>query len=387
MDISSSIQVSQLKPSRLQKDPQVLASTNSKISIEPPFKIKNKLKDVHFQKSDSSTTLVDSSTAFSAKDSGEKSLTGVSISKILKYPIKASSSKESFIGSLFPPDIEIGASVAAEPETINANEKLICANELNNSETEKSGVHLKLAPVKPPAKNLNSLGQKKTCAKNGKRTRAANAVLSLETQRLLKVMMRNSKLTYQQQGFLDDLIKDGGALPLSSEEIQRKEHFSSTHFGVPKFTPSPSDLVHDFPPVIRQKYLTGYNRPSMRTLDQISESGAFEADPYRPQPKKNSQHEKRRLQTFMEYDGQLPQSFVNADGTVIPGNVFANMQEFSKHIDEQSNIALQPKEFENIDEFEMIEREIDDRRQWLDDMGKIGKADPYRKQIQGEIAL
>ncbi|KAJ3127048.1 hypothetical protein HK098_006845 [Nowakowskiella sp. JEL0407] len=316
-------------------------------------------------------------------------LSGMTLSSLLNFPPAAEQhtavSKSCSVKKLFPLDANTPSS---ENKSGSENGQLeIATSTPKIEESEKSnavmGEKFELKPVKPPVRQSDQ--KKRTGHGDKKKSKKGSMnVLSLETQRLLKVMMRSSKLTFHQQEFLDDLVKDGASLPIASEEQPRIGHsLAMDYWGVPRFSPSPSDLEHDFPPVAREKILNGTARPSMRTLDQIAKSGAFQSEPYRPQRKKNSQFEKKRLQTMMEYDGKLPPNALNSDGTI--------KAEALALLGDDQNISEVKKVNEKIDvehdEFDMLVKEIEERKEWIDEMEALGKAEPYRKQIQGEIAL
>ncbi|KAI9357036.1 hypothetical protein DFJ73DRAFT_958144 [Zopfochytrium polystomum] len=115
--------------------------------------------------------------------------------------------------------------------------------------------------------------------------------------------------------------------------------------------------------------LRGRRRPAIRTLAQIVRSDAFDEEPYRPPIRKNGEAEKRRLQSFMETNGKPASLTGNGGGA---------------HAASAAPAGHESPEV--LDEFEMVQGEIDERRQWLDDMIALGRGDAYRRQIQGEIA-
>ncbi|KAJ3351488.1 hypothetical protein HDU83_008865 [Entophlyctis luteolus] len=109
-------------------------------------------------------------------------------------------------------------------------------------------------------------------------------------------------------------------------------------------------------------------------LPTILASGAFDVELWRPGPRDHGRRadETRRLQ-----------------------NIMAGTSEVGEETQELSNckkrtISCAAKAAENdedVDEFDMVYKEIEDRKQWLDDMIALGRGDVYRRQIQNEIAV
>ncbi|KAI8802947.1 hypothetical protein BJ742DRAFT_831433, partial [Cladochytrium replicatum] len=207
-----------------------------------------------------------------------------------------------------------------------------------------------------------------------------SSMLSPETQKVLKVMMRTAKLSYHQQNYLDQLVQDGNPLPFLDDGSRPRLGQLSTPVPIPR----PNDLISYFPPKsdTADQVLTGYSRPSVRTLQQIWESGAFETDPYRPIPKKDSSKEKQRLQKWMEFNGQVPSDTMFIQESAEEGESSRGTKA------RRRRIAAENSESKTIlDEYEMLIDEVDDRRQWLEDMEALGRADSYRRQIQQEMKL
>ncbi|KAJ3217366.1 hypothetical protein HDU67_008068 [Dinochytrium kinnereticum] len=100
-------------------------------------------------------------------------------------------------------------------------------------------------------------------------------------------------------------------------------------------------------------------------MSTIVHSGALEPEPFRPKASKNNDEEKKRLQWLMESNGSK--------------------------LEDQPDPCEKPKpsraKNEELDEFKMVFEEIQDRRQWLDDMIALGHGEQYKRQIQSEIAL
>ncbi|KAJ1568590.1 hypothetical protein HK405_000172 [Cladochytrium tenue] len=108
-------------------------------------------------------------------------------------------------------------------------------------------------------------------------------------------------------------------------------------------------------------------RPAIKTLDRIVASDAFELDPYRPPVKRNGADEKDRLVAFMESDGRWRSSAAAAAAA-------------AASCDNES-----PPPPTELDEVDLIRQEIEERRQWLDDMVALGHGEKFRRSIQAEI--
>nr|KAJ3422356.1 hypothetical protein HK105_000081 [Polyrhizophydium stewartii] len=162
-----------------------------------------------------------------------------------------------------------------------------------------------------------------------------------ETRHLLKSLMRTSKLTYSQQRFLDGLVSAFGR--------------------------------HERAVARAAELYEWMSRPGIRTLDQIKQAGMYEPDVFRTTPMKDMQAEKERFQDRLE-GIERPKDSLKAFGR--------RRGLRSKEVDAMPAIAEEPA----VDEFEMVQQEIQERRQWLDDMIALGRGDKYKRQIQGEIA-
>ncbi|XP_014666459.1 PREDICTED: UPF0193 protein EVG1-like isoform X1 [Priapulus caudatus] len=160
------------------------------------------------------------------------------------------------------------------------------------------------------------------------------------TQRLLKVMMEESKLNSLLQLHLTKTIKNGDSLPITC--VLRDEK------------PKHREKVT----ISRQPHI---QRPTYRTKEQIVQSGAYERDPYIPERYlASSAKEKERLQNLMTYgQDSIPQS---APKPVIEPQL-------------------------GNDRFEELEEEIKERREFLEDMQHLGQRSKYSAAINAEISM
>ncbi|KAJ3124604.1 hypothetical protein HK100_011183 [Physocladia obscura] len=157
------------------------------------------------------------------------------------------------------------------------------------------------------------------------------------------------------------------------------------------------------------------SRPTLRPFSKIIESDAFTCDAWRPNPAhKDLSRDKHRLQYHMESNGgkialaqkdsdtsdiecAVSDTFEKGGGGSVMGNngsstasVGYGRRKGKKFIGTAK--AAELSSFANreidgdIDEFDMVFKEIEDRKQWLDDMIALGRGEVYKKQIQTEIA-
>ncbi|KAJ3207086.1 hypothetical protein HDU82_004079 [Entophlyctis luteolus] len=111
-------------------------------------------------------------------------------------------------------------------------------------------------------------------------------------------------------------------------------------------------------------------------LPTILASGAFDVEPWRPGPRDHGRRadETRRLQNIMA-------------GTSEVGEETQELSNCKKRTISCAAKAAENHGYEDVDEFDMVYKEIEDRKQWLDDMIALGRGDVYRRQIQNEIAV
>ncbi|KAL4240777.1 hypothetical protein ACF0H5_001565 [Mactra antiquata] len=177
---------------------------------------------------------------------------------------------------------------------------------------------------------------------------------SQQTHNLLKDMMKESKLTNFQQRHLEKQLRGGGTLPTQCNPTSSAK----------KKQPAPAAR----PP----KYLTPKNyKNKIRTKEDIEASGAYERPQYEGSPShwsKNSEKEKQKL---------------------------ANMMAFGQDIDPQAErlkrlqLARQQQQYEEepeVDRFDELQEEINERRQFLSDMEAVGQGDKHRPLIETQIS-
>ncbi|XP_064604431.1 UPF0193 protein EVG1-like [Liolophura sinensis] len=172
---------------------------------------------------------------------------------------------------------------------------------------------------------------------------------SKETQSLLKEMMKESKLTNFQQRHLENSLRKGSTLPLDVP---------------PTFTPQkPKPVIQKQPSkVINVREYSG----GIRSKDTMERRGDFEKPDYKPPPRRTrSAKEKIKLANIMAYGEDLPPPDMN------------KIRELAER-----KMKVKVK----VDRFDELQKEIDERRAFLADMEKIGKASEYRPMIETEIS-
>ncbi|XP_060063482.1 UPF0193 protein EVG1 homolog [Ylistrum balloti] len=170
---------------------------------------------------------------------------------------------------------------------------------------------------------------------------------SKQTHDLLKGMMKESKLTNFQQRHLEKTLRGGGSLPANcppTHSAQRKK--------APVSAPAPSKVLNP------RNYKT-----TIRTKEQMENMGAFEKPDYRPAYNKyvSKAKEKIRLANIMEF------------GTDIPP------------VNKKKQVIVREPEPE-VDRFEELQSEIEERRSFLREMEGLGKGAQFRPIIATEIS-
>ncbi|KAK3089632.1 hypothetical protein FSP39_005217 [Pinctada imbricata] len=175
------------------------------------------------------------------------------------------------------------------------------------------------------------------------------ATYSASTQALLKEMMQESKLTNFQQRHLQKSLKGGGTLPLEcppTSSVKKK--------------PAPVQA-----PQSKRTNPRSY-KPAIRTKDQMEAMGAYEKPDYTPMPNTKGidvEKQKERL---------------------------ANIMAFGEDIDPKKKKKpvpqREPTEFTEVDRFDELQLEIEERRKFLNDMEKVGQGAKYKNIIETEIS-
>ncbi|XP_069764457.1 UPF0193 protein EVG1 isoform X1 [Narcine bancroftii] len=167
---------------------------------------------------------------------------------------------------------------------------------------------------------------------------------SQETVDTLRVMMKESKLSLFQQRQLNRMLQEGDSFPLSCNP-------TSTQVSVA--TPPPPD------PSTRVQFSS---KPQLRPAESCRAGNAYQRERFRPRPTRNLEREKHRLQNIMATgkDGPTP-------------------DKKQKPKEEERN-KLQ------IDRFDELCNEIEERQQFLEQMESLGRGKKFRGIIHTEIS-
>ncbi|XP_046581940.1 UPF0193 protein EVG1-like [Haliotis rubra] len=172
---------------------------------------------------------------------------------------------------------------------------------------------------------------------------------SKQTHDLLKEMMKESKLTNFQQRHLEKSLRGGSSLPTACAPT------TSARPRQKKPPPKPSKIINP------RTYSGG-----VRTKDTMEEMGAFQKSDYVP-PRQNtrSAREKEKLANIMAY---------GEDMDPIP------MARVRKRVD------MEIGEVSDVDRFQELQDEINERRNFLADMEKLGQGAKYKGIIETEVS-
>ncbi|XP_046502084.1 UPF0193 protein EVG1 isoform X2 [Equus quagga] len=165
------------------------------------------------------------------------------------------------------------------------------------------------------------------------------------TCELLRVMMKKSKLTSFQQRHIMDTMRRGGALPLQCSP-------TSSQRVVPSKQPAPAMYL---PPILAA-------RSRLRPASMCQANGAYSREQFKPQAPRDLEKEKRRLQNILA-TGKNPEEQKRKPPPV-----------------QQEGPAPE------VDRFEELVKEIQERKEFLADMEALGQGRQYRGVILAEIS-
>ncbi|XP_067230895.1 UPF0193 protein EVG1 isoform X2 [Chanodichthys erythropterus] len=161
-----------------------------------------------------------------------------------------------------------------------------------------------------------------------------------ETRQLIQLMMQESRLTDFQQRQINNQLKNGGALPLT-------------------FTPLEQKKVQPEPRVSRWTSLIGHQQ--RRSAERCSAGDNYKREQFQPSATRDLEKEKRRLQ-----------------------NVLSTGQKDAGPTHSQRDLTERREQ--QIDRFQEVLDEIEDRRQFLEEMIALGKGHQYQHLINTEIS-
>ncbi|XP_070773570.1 UPF0193 protein EVG1 [Enoplosus armatus] len=167
---------------------------------------------------------------------------------------------------------------------------------------------------------------------------------SKETQDMLRLMMQESRLTNLQRKQINECLRNGAALPLTSGPT------------LPTSPPQPKASKSV------QKRLPG--KPQRRSAESCRSGNSYVREKFHPGPTRDLEKEKRRLQ-----------------------NILATGQEEPTAASSQNVPACRDTGVtEGRDRYQEVLDEIEERRQFLADMASLGQEKQYISTINTEIS-
>uniref|UniRef100_G7PFE4 Chromosome 22 open reading frame 23 n=5 Tax=Macaca TaxID=9539 RepID=G7PFE4_MACFA len=179
----------------------------------------------------------------------------------------------------------------------------------------------------------------------GFRRRPKTTTYTPGTCELLRVMMKESKLTNIQQRHIMDIMKRGDALPLQCSLTSSQRVLPSKQIASPIY----------LPPILAA-------RPHLRPANMCQANGAYSREQFKPQATRDLEKEKQRLQ-----------------------NIFA-MGKDPEERKRKAPPARQEAPAPEQDRFEELVKEIQERKEFLTDMEALGQGKQYRGIILAEIS-
>ncbi|NXG23208.1 EVG1 protein, partial [Grallaria varia] len=164
------------------------------------------------------------------------------------------------------------------------------------------------------------------------------------TRELLKEMMDAMKLTYSQRRYLMNCVKRGEALPLQWPPLKSKESVPTSS-----------------PPACQPSKLPA--RPHLRPAKVCQAGGAYTREKFKPQPTRDLEKEKQRLQ-----------------------NILASGKDEVEDKVKQVLVQRKQEEMPEPDRFEELVNDIQDRREFLAQMKALGLDKEYQGIILTEIS-
>ncbi|XP_074484984.1 UPF0193 protein EVG1 [Sebastes fasciatus] len=167
------------------------------------------------------------------------------------------------------------------------------------------------------------------------------AQYSKETQDMLRLMMQESRFTNLQRKQINECLKNGASLPLTSDPTSSASPpQAKTSKSVQKHLPS---------------------KPQRRSAESCRSADSYVREKFHPGPLRDLEKEKMRLQSIMA-TGEEPTAA-------------------SSH-----NACQNPEVAEQKDRYQEVLDEIEERRQFLADMSSLGQEKQYVNIINTEIS-
>ena len=193
-----------------------------------------------------------------------------------------------------------------------------------------------------------------------------SAGYSADTQALLSSMMSKTDLTAFQKRLLLETAKKGKSLPVSChpDTSYYERSGSSLSSGTGVYT------LEDFDHKPKVLNPTNTKSKGIKTLCSILKDTPYERDSWKPSPVKvNPEKERRALQNIMAFGDPCEKKELSTRDKI-------------KKLREKMEEPIP-----EIDEFEEISREIDERKEFLEEMTELGLRSKYEAKIMSEINL
>ncbi|XP_006914807.1 UPF0193 protein EVG1 isoform X1 [Pteropus alecto] len=165
------------------------------------------------------------------------------------------------------------------------------------------------------------------------------------TCELLRVMMKDSKLTKFQQRHIMDTMKRGNTLPLQCSPTSSQRVLPSK---------PPASAIY-LPPILEA-------RSHLRPASLCQANGAYSREQFKPRATRDLEKEKQRLQ-----------------------NIFATGKDKQERKRKPPPVR-QANPAPELDRFEELVKEIQERKEFLADMEALGQGRQYRGIILAEIS-
>ncbi|ESO01562.1 hypothetical protein HELRODRAFT_174523 [Helobdella robusta] len=187
---------------------------------------------------------------------------------------------------------------------------------------------------------------------------------SKETQNMLKTLMDEAHLTHLQRRQFENSLRTGEPLPVVKKSAKNKK---------------------SLPKAVSAKYLNPKNyKCSLKSFEQIKASNAYEREKYEPSPSCKFggcyEKDKQRLSNIFAYGEDIDPKNKNINNKNNDNNNKNNNNNNGDYDDDSDGHR------KGVDRFYELEQEIEDRRNFLDKMTKLGRVDEYKNKIETEIS-
>ncbi|NXL90090.1 EVG1 protein, partial [Alectura lathami] len=181
-------------------------------------------------------------------------------------------------------------------------------------------------------------------AGRGNAARGGRARYSPETREVLRAMMEASKLTRFQKRCLMDCLERGDTLPLHCRPTSSQE-------------PAP------VPPAFSPPRCRLPAKPHLRPARVCQAGDAYTREKFKPRARRDLEREKQRLQ-----------------------NILATGKDVAEHQAKRRLLQAKEEEIPQLDRFDELVNEVQERREFLAEMEALGQGKKYQRIILTEIS-